>query len=177
MLHVWLSLHISVVIPLFASPQSITELAMVRMSALRVPLAPSTSRREAVQYRATPASLLFRLGDTSPVESWISAASPTFPPFLKTSRLLWTQGWADAIRAEALKTTCWWSSSGSATDWLVPAAEVTQQDRQQGTAGFEGKDLDRVEKGAGIPSRIKGCCHKSLSVTQWDHLSICRRFP
>lgn len=56
------------------------------------------------------------------------------------------------------------------------AGQATRKAR--GTARWEeGKDQDRGEKGAGTPSRIKGCCHKSLSVTEWDHLSLWGRFP
>lgn len=107
--------------------------AVVRMSALRAPLAPPAPA-EGTQSSAESPLPRYCSGwdDTSPVESWISAASPTFPPFLKTSRVLWKQRWADAIRAGALKTMGWWSSSGSATAWLVPAAGVGTEDRQQG---------------------------------------------
>lgn len=83
---------------------------------------PSTSRRDTSQSHRCTA--IVQAGITHlQWKVWFPPLPPPFPQFLKTSWLLWKQCWADAIKAEALETVCWWSFSGSVTAWLMPAVE------------------------------------------------------
>lgn len=142
---------------LFLPPQSHGENVCAEGS----PRIPSSSKREAEHTESLLPRYCSGWGDTSPVESWISAASPSFPPFLNTSPLLWKQCWADAIRAEALKTKCWWSSSGSAAAWLVPADESahSRTRNKEGTWKLDvkkGRIRIEVRRGRGPQAGSKG---------------------
>lgn len=183
LLHLWLLLHISVVIPLFASPQSV-KLAMVRMSAarvLRAPPAPAEGMPAEVQsHRCLP---VVQAGMTHLQRK---VGLPLLPPLFL---LFWKQAICCESSAELMPSgqKLWKQHADGAPQvqqqpgWCLQlrvdmAGQAAR--KAHGTARYEeGKDQYRGGKGAGTPSRIKGCCHKSLSVMQWDHLSICGRFP
>lgn len=135
MLLVDLVLHVGAVIYLFAPA---TEYWPGHDEIASVPSVPWTLPAPAegvwMHCRAITASLLFRL------ELHIFSGKSDFhcfPLFLS----FWTQasccksnGSADAIKAGALETACWWSFLGSVTAWLMPAVE-----NRHGRAGNKNK--------------------------------------
>lgn len=151
--------YISVLPPLFVSPQSI-KLALVRISVLRVSLTAPAKGHSAVQSRA--ASLLFRLGwhiSSGKLDfrcfPHFSSFSANTPCVVKAAPSRCHQGRSSENNAlvELLRFS---NSLADACSW-----EWTQQDRQQGRLveqlhAKKGRIGIEVRRGQGVQAGSKG---------------------